>query len=182
MTDAEFEAAVSKIRAGDKSGLRALYEAYGDKMYRLFLSRVHSHQDAEDLTSELFLKLWEQAGRYRPGQGHCAWMATIARNMATDFQRHHGRMMPVEDAEAAAPGALTERTTAEDTVLGDMQAADILSSLSEDEQEIVRLHIAAELTFREIAEVLRRPLGTVTWKYRRAMDRLRKLAEEGRLA
>ncbi|MBR2086805.1 MAG: sigma-70 family RNA polymerase sigma factor, partial [Oscillospiraceae bacterium] len=62
-----------------------------------------------------------------------------------------------------------------------MNAADILSALTEDEQEIVRLHLPAELTFREIASVLKRPLGTVAWKYRNAIGKLKRLAEEGKL-
>lgn len=181
MTESEFESAVNQIRAGDRSGLRLLYDAYGDKIYRLFLGKVHNHQDAEDLTSDFFLKLWECAPSHRSGQGHKSWLGTIARNMAIDFLRKSSRETPVEDAEVCDPGALTEHTTPEDSVLGSMQAADILASLSEDEQEIVRMHIAAELTFREIAEILKRPLGTVAWKYRNAIKKLQKLAKEGRL-
>lgn len=179
MTDLEFESAVEKIRAGDSSGLRAIYDAYGDKIYRIFLGKVHHHQDAEDLTSDFFLKLWECAPAHRTGQGHKSWLATIARNMAIDHLRKSVRMTPVEDAEEA--GLPPDTDTPENAVLGDMQAAQLLSSLSEDEQEIVRLHIAAELTFREIAEVLKKPLGTVAWKYRNAIGKLQKLAKEGRL-
>lgn len=179
MTETEFENAVARIRAGDRSGLRALYDAYADKIYRLFLGKVRSTQDAEDLTSEFFLKLWECAPSHRAGQGHRCWMNTIARNMAIDFLRKASRETPVEDTEAVSREALTEHHTPETTVLGNLQASDILSALSEDEQEIVRLHIAAELTFREIAEILKKPLGTVAWKYRNAIGKLQKRAEEG---
>ena len=181
MTDAAFEAAAGKIRAGDRDGLREIYDAYGDTIYRLFLSKTHHREDAEDLTSDYFLRLWECAGEYRPGQGHRGWMMTIARNMATDHFRKHSRMTPVEDAGAAAPGAFTEHTSAEDTVIGEMTVTALLDRLNEDEQEIVRMHIAAELTFREIASILKRPLGTVAWKYRTAMEKLRRLAKEGEI-
>lgn len=181
MTEAEFESAVNKIRAGDRSGLRELYDAYGDRIYRLFLGKVHHYQDAEDLTSDFFLRLWECAPSHRPGQGHRCWLTTIARNMAIDYLRKSNRETPVEDTEAVSREPMTDNTTPEHTVLGSMQAADILSTLSEDEQEIVRMHIAAELTFREIAAILKRPLGTVAWKYRNAIGKLQKLAKEGRL-
>lgn len=181
MTDAEFEAAVGKVTAGDKTGLRDLYDAYADTIYRLFLGKVHNHQDAEDLTSDFFLKLWECAAGYRPGRGHRCWMMTIARNMAIDYLRKAGHTIPVEDAETVSPAALTETKTAADTVTEHMQTEGILSVLPEDEQEIVRMHIAAELTFREIAAILKRPLGTISWKYRNAIGKLQKLAEEGSL-
>ena len=177
MTEQEFEAAAQRIRAGDREGLRMIYDAYADKIYRIFLGKVRKNEDAEDLTSDFFLKLWEIIPQHRAGTGHRAWMSAIARNMAIDYLRHASHETPVEDAQEHA--SLIEHTTAEDTVLGNMHAADLLSVLSEEEQEIVRLHIAAELTFREIAQILRRPLGTVAWKYRTAIGKLRKRAEEG---
>ena len=180
MSEQEFEAAVARIRAGDREGLRILYDAYADRIYRIFLGKVRKPEDAEDLTSEFFLKLWEVAGEHRTGAGHRAWMATIARNMAVDYLRRAARETPVEDAEAH--GTLVEPEAAEDTALGRLHAAAMLSALTEEEQEIVRLHIAAELTFREIASVLKRPLGTVAWKYRSAIGKLKKTAERGGLS
>ncbi len=180
MTDAEFDAAIEKITKGDRNGLRDIYDAYGNMIYSLFLGKVHRHQDAEDLTSDFFLKLWSAADTYRAGSGHKRWLHVIARNLAIDHLRRHGREIPVENAAEVNATALTETVTAEDSVLGDMQTAHILSSLSEDEREIVQLHVAAELTFREIAAILKRPLGTIAWKYRNAMGKLQKMAEEGR--
>ncbi len=180
MTDAEFVSAIEKMKQGDRSGLREVYDAYGNTIYRLFLGRVHRHQDAEDLTSDFFLKLWSCASTYRTGTGHKCWLNTIAKNMAVDFQRR-SREIPVEDAAEEYAQQLTSPESTEDEVLGDMQSAQILSNLSEDEREIVQLHLAAELTFREIAAILKRPLGTVAWKYRTAIGKLQKLAEEGQL-
>ncbi len=181
MTDAEFDIAVKKIRNGDKNGLRMIYDAYGDRIYRLFFSKIRNHQDAEDLTSDFFLKLWECVSSYQPGRGHKCWLTTIARNMAVDYFRKSGRETPVEDVEAVNEAAFTEHTTAEDQTINKIQTSHLLSSLSEEEQEIVQLHIAAELTFREIAVILKRPLGTVAWKYRNAIGKLQKLAKEGQL-
>lgn len=179
MTNAAFDAAVDRIRAGNREGLREIYDAYGDKVYRLFLGKVRHREDAEDLTSDFFLKLWELAGTHRSGTPHKSWMMTIARNMAVDHLRRVSREIPDEDVEMHE--SLTERTTAEDTVLGEMSAAHILSVLPESEREIVMMHLSADLTFREIAEVLGIPLGTAVWKYRSAIGKLQRLAKEGKL-
>lgn len=181
MTDSQFNAAVVKIRNGDKNGLKLIYDAYGDMIYRLFFSKVHNHQDAEDLTSDFFLKLWECVSSYQPGNGHKCWLTAIARNMAVDHFRKSGRETPIEDLEALNADAFTEHTTAEDKTIEKMHTIHMLSSLSQEEQEIVQMHIAAELTFREIAVILKRPLGTVAWKYRNAIGKLQKLAKEGQL-
>ena len=181
MTDLQFDAAVKEILNGNRNGLKQIYDAYGDKIYRLFLSRTHNHQDAEDLTSDFFLKLWECAGYYQSGNGHRSWMNTIARNMAIDYFRKSGREIPSEEPEQLNLEAFTEHTTAEDTTIHKMHMTDMLSHLSDEEQEIIQMHIAAELTFREIAVILKRPLGTVAWKYRNAIGKLQKLAKEGQL-
>jgi RNA polymerase sigma-70 factor (ECF subfamily) len=180
MTDAEFSAAIEKILQGDRNGLRDVYDAYGNTIYRLFLGRVHRHQDAEDLTSEFFLKLWSCASTYRAGTGHKCWMNTIARNMAVDFQRKN-REIPTEDAAQVLEQRQIQPESTEEQVLGTMQTNQILSRLSEEEREIVQMHLSAELTFREIAAILKRPLGTIAWKYRTAIGKLQKLAEEGQL-
>ncbi len=180
MTDAEFESAIEKMLQGNRSGLREVYDAYGNTIYSLFLGRVHRHQDAEDLTSDFFLKLWSSASTYRKGTGHKGWMNAIARNMAVDFQRRH-REIPMEDAADDYAQQLTAPSDTEDEVLGEMRSSQILSNLSEEEREIVQLHLAADLTFREIAAILKRPLGTIAWKYRTAISKLQKLAKEGQL-
>ncbi len=181
MTDAEFEAAIEKIRRGDRDGLREIYDAYGTKMYRLFLAKVKQPADAEDLTSEFFLKLWSCADSYRAGNGHKCWLNTIARNMAVDTLRKRRWEVSLEEVQETHEVERMDETGVEDTVLGSMQTVQILSKLAADEREIVQLHIAAELTFREIAVILKRPLGTVAWKYRNAIQKLQKLAEEGQL-
>lgn len=180
MTDAEFESAIEKMKKGDRSGLRDVYDAYGNTIYRLFLGRVHRPQDAEDLTSDFFLKLWSCASTYRTGTGHRCWLNAIARNMAVDHLRRQ-REIPVEDTAEEYAQQMASPTTAEDEVISTMHTDRILANLSEDEREIVQMHLAAELTFREIAAILKRPLGTVAWKYRNAIGKLQKLAKEGQL-
>lgn len=179
MTDAEFQTAVKKILEGDRSGLKDIYDAYGNMIYRLFLGKVHSREDAEDLTSDYFLKLWTAVEFYRGGGGHRCWMAAIARNLAVDYLRKRSREIPTEDAVLTAAAERTDKGIEEPDALDSMQVSQFLEPLPADEREIVQLHLAAELTFREIAAVLQRPLGTVAYKYRRAIGRLQKIAEEG---
>ncbi len=179
MTDAEFQAAIEKIRQGNRSGLKDIYDSYGNMIYCLFLSRVHSREDAEDLTSDYFLKLWTAAESYRPGTGHRCWMGTIARNMAVDHIRRRSREVPVEDELLTAAAERMDSGRTEPDVLEKMHASQLLTPLADDEREIVQLHLAAELTFREIAVILKRPLGTVAYKYRCAIGKLKKIAEEG---
>lgn len=180
MTDKEFDLRMEQIRRGEKEGLRRIYEVYGTFIYKTLLSVVKSPQDAEDLTSELFLRLWQKAEQYRNGAGHKAYLARIAHNMAIDFLRSRGRLsFTLDDDEESFDPPDTVRT--DETAVAGISFDEAISSLPEAEGEIVNLHIGLELTFREIAEALKIPLGTVTWRYRSAIEKLRKTVKGGTL-
>ena len=81
----QFDACMERMRSGDKNALHEIYEAYLGYIYSIVLQIVSKREDAEDVTSEFFMKLWRLADTYRGGNGHRAWMAAIARNMAVDL-------------------------------------------------------------------------------------------------
>ena len=85
MTDVAFEAAMHRIRQGDKQGLQEIYEAYIGLIYSIVKDVVHNKESAEDITSDFFIKLWDKADLYKSGMGHKTWMTTIARNITIDY-------------------------------------------------------------------------------------------------
>lgn len=180
MTDREFDHSMEQIRHGQKEGLRRIYEEYGTFIYKTLLSVVKSPPDAEDLTSDLFLRLWQKSEQYKRGTGHKAYLARIAHNMAVDHLRSRGRLsFTLDDEEQGFD--LPDQSRTDDTAESSISFDEALRSLPEAEGEIVNLHIGLELTFREIAEALKMPIGTVTWKYRSAIDRLRETVKGGTL-
>ncbi len=178
MTDKEFDLGMEQIKRQEKEGLRLIYDEYGSYIYKLFLSLVKSPQDAEDLTSDFFLRLWQRSEQYRSGAGHKAYLARIAHNMAVDHLRTSGRLsFTLDDDETDYDPPDTVRT--DDTAVDGISFDEAVRSLPEAEGEIVSMHIGMELTFKEIAKALRLPLGTVTWRYRSAIERLRKTVKGG---
>ncbi|MBR6102915.1 MAG: RNA polymerase sigma factor [Ruminococcus sp.] len=180
MTDKEFDHAAELIRQKNKEGLRLIYDEYGSYIYKTVLSVVKSPQDAEDVTSDFFLRLWQKAEQYRSGAGHKAYLAAIAHNMAVDLLKKQNRLsFTLDDEESFEEPADTVRT--DETVESGISFDEALKGLSESEGEIINLHIGLELTFKEIASALGLPLGTVTWKYRNALEKLRKTVKGGTL-
>ena len=84
MNEREFNSCVKRILEGDKSGLREIYDVYLPYIYQIVLGVVGRKEDAEDITSDFFIKFWQQADKYKPGSGHKGYLATMARNMAID--------------------------------------------------------------------------------------------------
>jgi|GEM_PF-621050 len=169
MDDRLFEENMIRIRKNDQEGLRAIYEDYNSMIYSVILEVLHNRENSEDITSDFFLRLWNIAGTYRGGSGHRAWMITIARNMAVDFLRKHAR----EDLTDEIPEHSENNTDSpENRILSDMGLEQLLSLLSPEEKEVVNLKIMGDLTFQEIARILKKPQGTVAWRYRSALQKL----------
>jgi len=181
MTDSRFESCILLIRQGDKSGLKEIYDGYAKTIYSVMLSAVKNTSDAEDLTSDFFLKLWEKlADTYKQGSGHKRWLATLARNMAVDFLRKNNRVELTIDTdwEESPHTEPVSSENCEETVIGNLSIREALEKLSYSEREIVNLKLFSGFTFEEVASILSMPLGTVTWKYRRAIDKLSKYVKE----
>ncbi len=180
LTDKEFDLCIQKILGKDKNGLKDIYTCYGTLVYRQMLAVVKSPQDAEDLTSDMFLRLWETAAQYRSGTGHKRYITVMARNMAIDFLRKTKHVeYTIDDEnvyteEQADPEAPTDVQV--ESGIAFRQALEILN---EAEREIINLRAGLDMTFKEISETLGVPLGTVAWRYKQALNKLKKTVKEG---
>lgn len=183
---------MQRMRAGDKSALRDVYEAYLPYIYAIVLGVVNRREQAEDVTSDFFIRLWEISDTYKAGNGHRAWLARIAKNLAIDSMRKSKREVLSEMIDEGnvvsgdAPDTGSRKgsegnpsklagagSAVESKVVADISVDEALRMLTEKEREVVRLKVMGELSFKEIAKVLKQPMGTVTWRYRNAMKKLR---------
>ena len=179
MENKKFEECMSRIRAGDKDALKEIYETYHEYIFHLLLGITGNYQDAEDLSIEFFIKLWNLGAQYVPGGGHRRWMTVIARNLALDYLRRKGREVPLSDEQMSQEADKTPTEESGYTETEDeMYVEKALASLNPVEREIVHMKVLGGLTFRDIADVLKIPLGTVTWRYRQAVSKLRRLGYE----
>ena len=192
MTEGNFEACIVAMNKGDKDGLREVYEEYISYIYGIVRGLLASKEEAEDITSDFFIRLWEKSDTYKPGSGHKGWMATIARNMAIDYIRKRKREEPVdfsenreEDTGGISAGKKAEMIQAgeksnsvEEQVIADMTIKEALALLKESERRVVHMKIMGQMTFQEIADILEEPMGTVAWRYRQAIKTLRRCGYE----
>lgn len=174
MTEEQFIRAMELIVHKEKAGLKEIYEAYVGFIYHVVLDVVKSKENAEDITSEFFIRLWEKADRYSPGRGHKAYLAVIARNMAIDHLRKYKKEELTDEAETLSE----ETVTPEDEVMVAMSVNEALDKLKPIYRQIVSLKVLGELTFKEISKIMDMPMGTVTWNYQEAIKQLRRCGYE----
>ncbi len=177
MKDNQFDACMERIKNGDKEALKEIYIAYSAYIFHLLLGILQNRENAEDLTSEFFIKLWKLADTYRPGNGHRAYMSRIAHNMAIDYLRAHKREVLYENEEnydSEQNVMINKEALVEESVIGEMQMEEALQLLNPSQREVVHLKIVGQFTFEEISELLQCPMGTVAWRYREAIKKLRR--------
>ena len=167
------EGLMAGVAAGDQEALGQLYHHARTAVFGLALSILRHGHDAEDVTQDTFVRAWEKAEQYRPQGTPMAWLLAIARNLALMKLRERARTqdLPPEDWESFSIDS-HDVTTEDRTVL---TAA--LSTLSDEERQIIMLHVTAGLKHREIAQLLELPLSTVLSKYRRALSKLKQKLE-----
>lgn len=189
MTDKEFDVCMERLVKGDKNALKEIYDEYMKYIYSIIYTVVQNRENAEDIASDFFIKLWTGAEKYKPGQGHKGYMATVARNLSIDFLRKNKRETLVaefeggDDEETSALSGkeqleVSDDKPLEDTVVDNMALKDALKTLKANEREVINLKIISDMTFQEIADVLGKPIGTVTWWYREAIEKLRRCGYE----
>lgn len=189
MTDAQFEQCMQRIRQGDKEGLREVYEAYIGYIYTIILDVLKNKENAEDVSADFFIKLWDIAGTYKPGNGHKGWMIRIARNMAIDFLRKRKREELSDLIEDAAAESETDSygksiyggdhtSSVEEEVISDATLQDALALLNDKEREVINLKVLSDMTFKDIAILTNTPMGTITWRYQSALKKLRRCGYE----
>ena len=159
------------VQEGNREGLRQLYEKTARSIYGYALAILKQPQDAEEVMQDVYLTVWKQAEKYRPGSRPEAWLFTIARNLCYMKFREQKYQADVglEELNQGENGEFCPQIeNAADKLV--LQAA--LRALKEEERQIVLLKNSSGLKHREIAQIMGMPLATVLSKYNRAMKKL----------
>ena len=164
-----------QVADGDREAFGQLYRLARGPVYGLVLSMLKNAHDAQEITQDTFVKVWDSAGSYRSQGSPMAWLLTVARNLARMRLRQSARLGELTEEEWEAIPADAPAVTAEDRAV--LQEA--LASLGDQERQIVLLHAASGLKHREIASLLELPLSTVLSKYQRALKKMRAQLEGG---
>ena len=155
---------VRRAVAGDGAAFTALYERYARMIHGLLLARVRT-ADADDLLQEVFLTAWKQLEGLRDAAAFGGWLAMIARNRATDFQRR-------TVAQVDLPSSLR----AHDATVASAEAnavVDVIRRLPETYRETLMLRLVEGMTGPEIAARTGLTDGSVRVNLHRGMKLLR---------
>ena len=169
----ELQQLLLHIAGGDRDALGALYQRTRSAVYGLALSYLKNAHDAQDLTQDVYVQVWDCAEQYRSTGSPMGWLLTVCRNLCLMRLRCEERHAALSEEEWDAIPAQECGLDADERAL--LQGA--LASLTDEERRIVLLHAVTGLKHREIAALLELPLPTVLSKYHRALKKMRSLLE-----
>ncbi len=154
-------AALERITRGDAGGFDGLVDRFKHQLFRHIRRRVNDPHRAEDLTQEVFLRLFRaaQAGGYSGQASVVTWLFTIVNNCVTDHLRAEGRRstLPSERIKSDEQGSPISDATRRES---DFRIRQLLDELPEAQRRVVELHVLDGLSFGEVAELVGCPIPT----------------------
>jgi RNA polymerase sigma-70 factor, ECF subfamily len=169
---------VDRAQQGDRQALEELYLIHFDRIYSYLHVSVGNRHDAEDLTTQTFLKMLESIGKFRwQSAPFSAWLFRIAHNLAMDHFRAGRRWQPEEEVPEAAPD---EATSAEEGALesiGRRSMLELIDDLSPEQQQVLTLKFVFNFANAEAATILGKTEGAIKSLQHRALVSLQKQLE-----
>jgi RNA polymerase sigma-70 factor, ECF subfamily len=172
---------LTRISAGDQTAFADFYDSTARTVFGIVLSVVRDHAQAEEVTQEVYVEAWTSAPRFDPRLGSAkGWLNTIAHRKAVDRVRSSQRSQERDQRHFEA-GPVQPQVDTSDIVVAEDQSKRVraaLEQLPEAQRTALRMAYFEGRSYREVAEFLGLPLGTVKTRIRDAMKRLRSQLEE----
>ncbi len=174
MEDEQVTDDAERVKAArqDPAAFSALYRSYVTPVYRYLYSRTGNAAEAEDLTTTVFMSALENLQRYQEQGNFKAWLFTLARNKLADSYRRERWHLPLEEwASAMGPnGNDPERTVIKMETMDRLKR--LFQELKPEQQELLHLRFAAQLSFAQIAQVVGRSEAAVKMAVYRILQQL----------
>lgn len=178
LDDKQLEVLVIKSQKGDSEAFAQLYDVYVTPIYRYIFFKVNK-KDVEDLTEVLFMKAWENIGKYRKQKNKSfkAWLFRIAHNLVVDhyrLTREHSALDPrLRDTKRD-----NDPMEKADGVLNNENLQLAIGKLKKNYQQMIILKFINELSNEEICKIMKKSEGSVRILQFRALRTLRQIMND----
>jgi RNA polymerase sigma-70 factor (ECF subfamily) len=161
--------------SGDEVAWRSIVEAYSFRVFALIRSKCANEELAEEITQSAFCTVAQKLSTYTETGKFEAWLFRIAMNRLRDEMRRRKRhAVPMENEMIGVlSGGISDQHDDEETAAQIKSLRAAVRQLSSSDQDIIYMRHSAGMSYKQIAEVLGEPLGTVLARQHRALKKLR---------
>ena len=168
-------ALVERAQRGDRDALEELYLIHFDRIYSYLHVSVGNRHDAEDLTTQTFLRMLESIKRFKFGTApFSAWLFRIAHNLAMDHFRATKRWQPEEDVPEPEADESTSAEAGALESIGRKSMLELIEELSPEQQQVLTLKFVFNFSNGEAATILGKTEGAIKSLQHRALASLQK--------
>jgi len=170
---------VDRAQKGDREALEELYLIHFDRIYSYLHVSVGNRHDAEDLTTQTFLKMLESIGKFRwRSAPFSAWLFRIAHNLAMDHFRASRRWQPEEEVPEPEPDEATSAEAGALQSIGRKSMLELIEELSPEQQQVLTLKFLFNFANAEAATILGKSEGAIKSLQHRALASLQRQIEK----
>lgn len=146
------------------------YDLTKKQVYFAIMSILKNRESTEDIMQDTYMRFLNNIDKYKEGTNVIAFLVTIARNLAINLYNRNKKEIKYDFTRYEA----TYTNDPKDNSLMEI----VYETLEEDELEVFILHVIDDLKHKEIAKIMKKPLGTITWIYNKAVKKLKKKVGE----
>ncbi|MBN1325638.1 sigma-70 family RNA polymerase sigma factor [Candidatus Falkowbacteria bacterium] len=176
---------VARYLAGDKKSLEILIKKYLKPIFNFCYYYTSNEADAEDITQEVFVKIWKNLQKFDQAKSFSTWLFAITKNTALDFLKKK-KNVPfsayTEEEEKIFFDSLIDRSPLPDKLCEQAETKRNLDTklglLPLKYRKVINLRYRFDLSFSEISKRLNEPLNTVKSRYRRGVIMLKKIYQK----
>jgi RNA polymerase sigma-70 factor (ECF subfamily) len=169
---------VDRAQQGDRDALEELYLIHFDRIYSYLHVTVGNKHDAEDLTTQTFLKMLESIGKFRwQSAPFSAWLFRIAHNLSMDHFRARRRWQPEEEVPEPIGSEEPSAELQAMQSLGRQSMLELIDKLSPEQQQVLTLKFVFNFANSDVAKILDKTEGAIKSLQHRALASLQKQLE-----
>ncbi len=168
MNKIELSTIFDLIKNDDHYGFELLYQYHSRLMYSAAFSVLKNEQDAKEVIQNVMVKLFKLKKEQFPTKGHSSWFYTLIKNEALMVLRKESKKYSV--VEMPEIPVLNQEII---QFMDMQQYYSLIQGLNEKQKEVVTLKVLGDLSHKEIAEILNKPIGTIQWIYSTSIKQLK---------
>ncbi len=168
INELELKEIFENLKSDKNRKIDIFYEKYYKLVYGIVFSILKNKENSEDVTQEVFEKIMKLDKDKFPTTGEASWLYTVVKNEAFQFLRKQKKLVDIDEMYTLE----SESNEIEDIV--DMTSYyKLIDNLSPIDKEIISLRILSDFTFEKISQMLNIPIGTVQWRYYKALHSIK---------
>ena len=154
--------------SSDEKSYSLLYEKYKKLVYNIAFSIIKNRENSEDIVQIVFSKIWKIDKKLLPSNNEASWLDSVTKNETLNYLKINKSHLNLDDIYY-----INNEDEEINKIIDKDKYNKMISNLDKKGQEVVSLKLISGLSFKEISNILKEPIGTIQWRYYNSLHSLK---------